>query len=79
MSFDSVDSISRDSEIQSPSSLGDDSTPDTELSLASEPEIDHKKPSSSIDKKANARSKAASLSLEEQVCQLNTIISCISC
>jgi hypothetical protein len=67
MSFDSVDSISRDSEIQSPSSLGDDSTPDTELSLSSEPEVDHKKPSSFIDTKANARSKAASLSLEEQV------------
>ncbi len=68
MSFDSVDSISRESEIQSPSSLGDDSTPDTELSLSSEPEVDHKKPSISIDTKANARSKAASLSLEEQVC-----------
>jgi hypothetical protein len=68
MSFDSVDSISRESEIQSPSSLGDDSTPDTELSLSSEPEVDHKKPSIFIDMKANARSKAASLSLEEQVC-----------
>ncbi len=69
MSFDSVESMSRDSEIQSPSSLGDDSTPDTELSLSSElaPEAELKKLSTPIDSKANARAKAASLSLEEQV------------
>jgi hypothetical protein len=67
ISFDSVDSLSRESEIQSPSSLGDDSTPDTELSLSSEPELDHKEPTTSLDTKANARKKAASLTLEEQV------------
>jgi hypothetical protein len=64
--FDSVESVS---DVQSPSSLGDDSTPDTELSLSSEPplELDAKKASVFTDAKANARRKAASLSLEEQV------------
>lgn len=67
ISFDSVDSLSRESEIQSSSSLGGDSTPDTELSLSSEPKLGLKKPSTFIDTKANARRKAASLTLEEQV------------
>jgi hypothetical protein len=67
--FDSVESVFRDLDVQSPSSLGDDSTPDTELSLSSEPplELDAKKASVFTDAKANARRKAASLSLEEQV------------
>ena len=69
MSFNSVDSMSRDYDVQSPSSLGDDSTLDTELSVSSEisPEPDSKNISTSIDIKSNTRSKAASLSLEEQV------------
>jgi hypothetical protein len=75
MSFDSVDSISRESDFQSSSSLCDDSTPDTELSLSSEPEVDHKKPLISIDMKANARRKAASLSLEEQVIKFSLQLS----
>ena len=67
--FDSVESVFRDSDVQSPSSLGDDSTPDTELSLSSEPplELDAKKASAFTNAKANARRKAASLSVEEQV------------
>jgi hypothetical protein len=74
--LDSVETVSRESDVQSPSSLGDDSTPDTELSLSSEPplELGTKKISTSIDPKANARRKAASLSLEEQVSGLLMIL-----
>ena len=67
--LDSVESVFKDSDMRSPSSQGDDSTPDTELSLSSEAplELDTKKPSFFLDARTNARKKAASLSLEEQV------------
>jgi hypothetical protein len=66
--------MSRDSEVESPSSLGYGTTPDSELSLTSEPspEPRHEKLPplmAPVDARAKSRAKAKELSLEEQVSQ----------
>lgn len=78
--------MSRDSEVESPSSLGDETTPDSELSLSSEPSPDpgrHSKTSpfiaAPVDAKAKAVAKAKTLTFEEQVSQVDVVLGRIRC